>query len=454
MQNPSMRAALTDDALAHVDMANSVMRHMRYLPPGSVIAVQGSWGRGKTDILERVYFATAERAKEQESVPPLWLNPWQYGTPDLITPIVAQLLGRLPPDQRKRSAKLRQAAKTLLRAGNAMAFKALSIVAPMGSVIEAGSGPVDEFIVEMFDKAEEGEASDLDPISAMAQRFRELVDQYLGNIAHPDAQLLICVDDLDRCLPDHQIAMLEAIYFLTGARAKVSFLVALDPTLVQQAAVTHYRTPGFDTNQYLDKLFDLRLTLRALVVQDIQSLIELQLNRSVTIPNERTLTLSEALQATLKAEPESIRYAFGELSRFPELCNPRLITRIFDRLYLLGQAVDEQVDIDLGVMLDATVAWCAIAERWPSLRYLLQAIDHELWEHFLQNFQIYYGDEDDKHMSNYRTFVDESGHLLSRLPSAERNPDVGAFLRYFRYRGYGPFAAFATIDQVLIRVGL
>jgi hypothetical protein len=446
MQNPSMRVALTADGLAHVDMAKAVMRHMRYLPPGSVIAVQGSWGRGKTDILERVYTATAETAKEQESVPPLWLNPWQYGTPDLITPIVAQIVGRLPPDERKRSRKLRQAAKTLLRAGNAMAFKAVSIVAPMGSVIEAGSGPVDEFIVEMFDKPEEKETFDLDPISVMAQRFRELIDQYLGNLDDPDVQLLICVDDLDRCLPDHQIAMLEAIYFLTGARARASFLVALDPTLVQQAAVTHYKTPGFDSNQYLDKLFDLRLTLRALVVQDIESLIELQLNRSVTIPNERTLTLAEALQATLKAEPQTIRQAFGALSRFPELCNPRLIRRIFDRLYLLGQA-DEQVDIDLraGETLSATVAWCAIAERWPSLRFLLQAIHPDTWAYFLLGFLEHYDG------TVTTDFVHDNRHLLSRLPSAERNPDVSPFLRYLRSLG---FDQFATIDEMLVRVGL
>jgi len=34
-------------------------------------------------------------------------------------------------------------------------------------------------------------------------------------------------------------------------------LIALDPTLVQQAAVTHYKTAGFDSNQYLDKLLTL-----------------------------------------------------------------------------------------------------------------------------------------------------------------------------------------------------
>jgi hypothetical protein len=318
-------------------------------------------------------------------------------------------------------------------------------------VIEAGSGPVDEFIVEMFDKPEEKETFDFDPISVMAQRFRELVDHYLGNLDDPDVQLLICVDDLDRCLPDHQIAMLEAIYFLTGARAKASFLVALDPTLVQQAAVTHYRTPGFDSNQYLDKLFDLRLTLRALVIQDIESLIELQLERSVTIPNERTLTLSEALQTTLKAEPEAIRGAFGHLSRFPELCNPRLINRIFDRLYLLGQADVEQVDIDLQDQetLFATVAWCAIAERWPSLRFLLQAIDPTLWNSYLQGFVAHYGDG--RNFSNFQTWEDDNRNYLARLPSAERNPDVGPFLRYLTAT---TSHRLASIDEALVRVGL
>ena len=75
--------------------------------------------------------------------------------------------------------------------------------------------------------------------------------------------------------------MLEAIHFLTGAGAKCSFLIALDPVLVQQAAITHYQTTGFDTNQYLDKLFDLRVNLSTLRSESIERIISVELSRKI-----------------------------------------------------------------------------------------------------------------------------------------------------------------------------
>ena len=45
---------LSRDVLWHEDMANSILEKAPYLPPGAVIAVQGPWGRGKTDVLARI----------------------------------------------------------------------------------------------------------------------------------------------------------------------------------------------------------------------------------------------------------------------------------------------------------------------------------------------------------------------------------------------------------------
>jgi hypothetical protein len=91
---------------------------------------------------------------------------------------------------------------------------------------------LDDLIEELFEGAEGRVGVDLDPVEAMAGRFRELVDEYLALLDRKGA-LFVCIDDVDRCLPDHQIAMLEAIHFLTAAGARAYFLVALDPRLVQ-----------------------------------------------------------------------------------------------------------------------------------------------------------------------------------------------------------------------------
>src|SRR5579859_583844 len=188
------------DALRHDELALAIAGHIDSLPPGSVIAVQGSWGRGKTDVVKRVF----ELFAAGDGPAPIWINPWQYARPDLIQPVVIELLSRTRDRSPEKKQLLRATARTLLRAGNAMAFKAASVVVPFGSIIEAAQQPVDDLITLALNddgKKPQGDA-DADPVHEMAVRFRKLVDEVVSTAG--DRPLLICVDDLDRCLPDHQ----------------------------------------------------------------------------------------------------------------------------------------------------------------------------------------------------------------------------------------------------------
>lgn len=265
-----------DDALDHDVLATAIAGHLDALPPGSVVAVQGAWGRGKTDLLHRVCDQFDQRAAEGNGPKPLTLDPWRYGVPNLIAPLVQEIIRRIPPERRKGEILLR-CAKSLLRAGNTLLFKTLPVVmpSPLGDALDSFEKPVDHLIAQLF--GEVAEQADSDPVHDMGTRFAELVDQYLRVVCDGRGRLLIGVDDLDRCLPDHQIAMLEAIHFLTSTDANCSFLIAIDPVLVQQAAITHYKTDGFDFDQYLNKLFTLRVTLPELRPPVIQDLISAEL---------------------------------------------------------------------------------------------------------------------------------------------------------------------------------
>jgi hypothetical protein len=435
------------DALSHQRLATGLIAHLDALPLSSVISIQGSWGRGKTDVLARAYMELRTRAREVGSPEPLWLNPWQYGTPDLIRPVVLNLLARLQPNQR--SSTLRRATKTLLRASNAMLFKALTVVAPFGEIIGAAEGSVDDFIKEIFEPQQNSGpvGQDADPVAAMAERFRELVDEYSTLKNYKTGRLIICVDDLDRCLPDHQIAMLEAIYFLTGAGANCSFLIALDPTLVQQAAVTHYKTAGFDSNQYLDKLFDLRINLPSLMNDSIQELIREELSRDIKIGDNRT-TIASLLHDAWSVEIENAVHIFTELARFPELTNPRLIGRIVERLQLLARASLIAGDTRLGGdpnVFNAVVHWCVVAERWPQLRHTLQAIDPATWAPVLQTLMESYS-------GSRRSQNDIWDNIIVRMPNKDNNPDLGKFLELIQGSRY--LDRLVLVDGVMVSLGL
>jgi hypothetical protein len=458
------------DALGHQQLALSIIRHMEALPLGAVISIQGSWGRGKTDVLARAYKELETRADSDGVPAPLWLNPWQYGTPDLIRPVVLNLLSRLRPDQRSNTV-LQRAAKTLLRAGNAMLFKALTVVAPFGDIIGAAESSVDDFLKELFSGNEAGDSTDADadPVAAMAERFRELVDEILALEADPAGRLIVCVDDLDRCLPDHQIAMLEAIYFLTAARAKCSFLVALDPTLVQQAAITHYKTAGFDSDQYLDKLFDLRINLPALQDVSIENLIRSELSRK-TIFDHRELEVASLLGEAFGVENDRVADVLDNLWLFlPELSNPRLIHRIIERVQLLARACLAVQDTRLSDpdLFYAIMVWCIIAERWPQLRQVLRASNTGAWLVNLQLVARWYGQgvhtSAEKARAALETDLSAIQNFVARLPDKERHPDLGQFLYHSILRQEVKWEnndlkkmidQLAVVEEVMVDLGL
>jgi KAP family P-loop domain len=446
------------DGLGHDGLAIAIAEHMETLPPGSVVAIQGPWGRGKTDVLRRVHSVLQERSGK-DAPAPLWLNPWQYGSPNLIAPLVVQLLQRIPQAQRSGNVRLRRAAETLLRAGNAIAFKALSVVVPFGEVLQAGKGPIEDLIGELFDPKAGAAPVDVDPVKAMADRFRELVDEYLTR-AEFCGPLVICVDDLDRCLPDHQIAMLEAIHFLTAADARAYFVVALDPTLVKQAAGAHYAGLGFDTNQYLDKLFDMRLNLRTIGSVALEELIQANLARELVVRDE-AVSVEAVLSDFLHLDGDELRGILVRALYLLELANPRFIARVLDRLVLFARG--ELALHAGGEPFDATSAAALIrlltmSERWPAIRATLQASDPEEWHSTLEYCALFCGWNPPswvrKQLDEGKAELQGMHSLTSRLPDPERHPDVGQFLYETLVLGAETGKTLGELDRRLLALGL
>lgn len=450
-------AAIEVDGLSHEKLAKSIIANVNSLPPGSVVAIQAAWGRGKTDVLKRIARQYEGDVGSGASVNPLWLNPWQYGTPNLIAPLVTELLRRLDPDERSGNQRLKQATETLLRAGNAVAFKALSVFVPFGELASSGQAPVDDLIVRLFESDTPGESSDADPVAAMARRFRDLIGEYLevSGLAGP---VIICVDDLDRCLPDQQIALLEAVHFLTSADANAKFIVAIDPRLVQQAAVSHYSGSGFDVEQYLNKLFDLRVNLTALTGDLRRGFLDLALSSA----NGEPLNAG----ARLGLDEDGLADAWERVFLLPELSNPRLISRAVRRfeLYLaadpdpLGPA-DPVAESELALKdrVDALVRLIAITERWPDLRMLVQLFSPRVLRERLEQFTRYYGVNpatlEPTAAATPNDGMPDAPWLFDRLPERKLHPDLGIFLGE-TLEVAGVEETFPAFDQKLLAAGL
>jgi hypothetical protein len=468
------------DALGHDATALAILHKAVFLPPGAVIAIQGSWGRGKTDVLTRV--ATFVRDPEKHGVPKglladaLWINPWQYGTPDLLTPLVLAMIARFPEEPRRNDKRLRKLAETLLRAGLNFGLKAVGTAAGV-PILSLAADPVDRMVSGLFDAAglkAQSDSPDPDPVSVMGERFRELAQKLLQTKQlHEDARLLICVDDLDRCLPDRQVALLEAIRFLISQGAPVTFLIALDPTLARQAIFTHYRTDAFDPDRYLDKMFDLRVNLASLGAR-IQDLVKHHLDREMRALGH-VMKIGDAVRELLNKDidgPTLFQQAAVIALSTPDLANPRVVRRIFDRLYLLAvsRAAAKMRPLSVANAKECAqlLLWLGIAERFPAIRGAVQAAAGK--DGFVQRLTVihraYTFDQSSASVTSIAPSSDSASGspglknpfdavlALYRLPTPNAAPDLAAVFAALQTKDGTWTDRIRDLDDALVLAGL
>lgn len=389
-----MPAESVADRLAHTELANRLAERLCTIRPGATIAVQGPWGRGKSDVLARLHRAIRSRSDVETDRPrivaSLHINPWSYGEPDLLTPLVIRLLARIPPQRRSGAEALRRAAETIIRSGLGFGLKAVSLAAPVGGgLLDAAAKPADRLLEGLFDALDKQERPDLpdaDPVAAMGLRFAELIAALVEAAGGTNKdRILITVDDLDRCLPSRQVALLEAIHFLTTAESaaaaspRAMFVIALDPRLVADAMTTHFQSTAFDASGYLNKLFDARINLPAISSLDLPKVIGHLLTQRHGADKLALLFSVPAQAQPLPVATLVEQFAGGFFA--PESRNMRLVLRIWERIdalidaRLAGRVEPIQVDGITGAT--ACLLYLLMAESFPEVRTLIQ---HQLKE--------------------------------------------------------------------------
>lgn len=444
---------LPPDALGHEPLAKAIIHKAVHLPPGSVIAVQGSWGRGKTDVLARVALAVrdpkAHKLPSDVACEVLWINPWQYGTPDLLTPLVIGLLQRIPRERRSGDKALRKAAETIIRAGINFGLKLGALAIPAAPLLELAADPLDRLIGGLFEAVNQQQPAealpDSDPVAVMGERFKVLVEGLVSSKRMAaGARVIVCVDDLDRCLPDRQVALLEAIRFLISSDAPATFLIALDPTLARQAILTHYKTEAFDPDRYLDKMFHLRVNLPAIGTQ-VQELVKRHLAREVRAFGDR-LQLGQLVQHLFGSDgaPKRLSDAAARALCVPDLSSPRVLTRIFDRLYLLALTAEVKGRLPLQSEDDYVLLllWLGLVERWPDVRFALQDGGPDDFADRLARLILAHKNADPKPIGIA---------ALDRLPRPSAALELSQVMRLIRP---DRAALLLQIDQALVAAGL
>lgn len=274
------------DLLNNEAIAKTIVELLRGRPDRPVtVGVHGDWGAGKSSVLEMIEAAFDGDAK----CLCLKFNGWRFqGFEDakiaLLEGIVSGLLEKRPA-----SNKVTDAAREVYRrldwlkvakkaGGLALTaftgiptWEQLRDVGGMARTLVALPGKV--ATRENLDAAAEGAGDLLRPdeespkVAEQIKAFREAFDQLLKS-ADVD-QLIVLIDDLDRCLPDTAIETLEAVRLFVFT-SRTAFVVAADEAMIEYSVRKHFPDlpdttgPQSYARNYLEKLIQVPFRIPAL----------------------------------------------------------------------------------------------------------------------------------------------------------------------------------------------
>ncbi len=220
------------------------------IEPPYAVSIDGVWGSGKTTVMK-----TLEKELQASSYPTFWFNPWEYRqTQNVVLAFLQCLAGTYKDILKEMKNSTTKIFRVLLEAGMDAGLKMVT------------SGTLN--LKDIKDTLKGIEDKQL-PSYERYQNTIETIKSEFGGLVrhisqkHKNRPVIIFFDDLDRCLPEDAIQLLEALKNLFVTRGcNAIFICGIDTHVAKQFIKEHYKgiEEDFSIN-YFRKIFNLTISM-------------------------------------------------------------------------------------------------------------------------------------------------------------------------------------------------
>lgn len=306
-----------DDAFGRKELSKQLSRLVERIESPLVIALDDSWGQGKSYFLRR--WVAAHTGENEGTATTVYFDAFENDyLADPLVSLVAAVTARMPKGQKTRVEKIKRTATKLIKPAFGIAlslatFGAKEELGEMGdAIVDAASSESRDFAKDLW-KAEEDR-------SAAMEAFRRLLFEI---ITSADKSLVIVVDELDRCRPDYALSVLEIIKHLFAVD-RVHFVLGVNSKALENSVKARYGAE-IDAKNYLKKFINLKFSLPKAIGQHNPSQVivgyAVKQAAAMELPvriTERAISLIKFVSATRDVSLRDVGKILSHIALLPE----------------------------------------------------------------------------------------------------------------------------------------
>lgn len=311
------------------------------------VGIFGAWGIGKTQFMTMIKKEVLDLSKPKPKI--VLFEPWKYESRQDVGLGLMLAIVRAVEDDKSTTAKI----KTQARNAGYFIWKVLSKTT--SAITDKATGIDPETIIkDSLNEVRIGSPRIQTEIDEALDQLRRLIHKWVGK----NGRCFVFVDDLDRCLPDQMIALVEALH-LYMTDTPCYFTVGMDQDAMSAALRQRYGSLDTDIGRvYLDKIFPVSMNLSPPT-------------------NRQLLDRYRKLLAAEELTEDSIDFVLKYVEQ-----NPRSLERFLNNYSLSRRLVSVRHDLENRIIPDLLVLLMVIKVRFPDLFGALPKVPMEAVSEF------------------------------------------------------------------------